>query len=61
MNISQAVIGLKAFKELDDAARKLWEDIDDVILKPRTNLQSGSIPTIQIQGVSRHLSGPIIT
>jgi len=54
-NLSQAVIGLKAFKELDDAAKKLWEDIDDVILKPRTNLQSGSIPTIQVQGNSLFL------
>ncbi|KAH7408986.1 centromere/kinetochore protein-like protein zw10 [Cadophora sp. MPI-SDFR-AT-0126] len=54
-NISQAVIGLKAYKELDDAARKLWEDLDDVILKPRTNLQAGSIPTVQVKGNSLFL------
>ncbi|PVH71756.1 centromere/kinetochore protein-like protein zw10 [Cadophora sp. DSE1049] len=54
-NISQAVIGLKAYKELDDAAKKLWEDLDDVILKPRTNLQAGSIPTVQVNGNSLFL------
>ncbi|KAK0109492.1 hypothetical protein ONS95_002182 [Cadophora gregata] len=48
-DISQAVIGLKAYKELDDAAKKLWEDLDEVILKPRTNLQAGTIPTIQVK------------
>lgn len=51
-DIDQAVIGLKAYKELDQAAKKLWEELDNVILKPRTNLLVGSIPGIQVEGVS---------
>ncbi|KAG4438487.1 hypothetical protein IFR05_006010 [Cadophora sp. M221] len=53
--IDQAVIGLKAYKELDDAAKKLWEDLDNVILRPRTNLQAGTMPNIQAQGNSLSL------
>ncbi|KAI6708496.1 hypothetical protein JHW43_008968 [Diplocarpon mali] len=47
-DINQAIIGLRAYKELDQAAKKLWEDLDEVILKPRTNLQVGSIPSIHV-------------
>ncbi|EKD13112.1 centromere kinetochore protein [Drepanopeziza brunnea f. sp. 'multigermtubi' MB_m1] len=55
MDIDQAIIGLKAYKELDQAAKKFWEDLDDVILKPRTNLSAGSIPSIQVTGNSLSL------
>ncbi|KAE9366406.1 centromere/kinetochore protein-like protein zw10 [Stipitochalara longipes BDJ] len=52
-NLEQAIIGLKAFKELDKAAEKLWIDLDKTILRPRTNLpldgRVGSLFTIQIQ------------
>ncbi len=51
--IDEAVIGLKAYKELDQAANKLWQALDDVILKPRTNLLVGSIPSIQVNEVSK--------
>lgn len=50
-DLDQAVIGLMAYKELDEAAQRLWEDLDEVILKPRTNLQSGTLPSIQVKGV----------
>lgn len=54
-NLDQAVIGLKAFKELETAANKLWMDLDEIIIKPRTNLplngRQGSLYTIQIQQV----------
>ncbi|KAH8754433.1 hypothetical protein BGZ57DRAFT_933673 [Hyaloscypha finlandica] len=52
-NLDQAVIGLKAFKELETAANKLWMDLDEIIIKPRTNLplngKQGSLYTIQIE------------
>ncbi|KAH6694901.1 centromere/kinetochore protein-like protein zw10 [Leptodontidium sp. MPI-SDFR-AT-0119] len=57
--IDQAVIGLKAYKQLDDAAKKLWEDLDNVILKPRTNLQTGTMPNIQALGNSLSLGSDI--
>jgi centromere/kinetochore protein ZW10 len=54
--LEQAIIGLKAFKELDKAAERLWLDLDDTILKPRTNLpldgKMGSLFTIQVEKVS---------
>ncbi|KAL2068605.1 hypothetical protein VTL71DRAFT_14942 [Oculimacula yallundae] len=54
--IGNAVIGLKSFKQLDDAAKKLWDDLDEVILRPRTNLQVGVLPSVQVQGHSLTLS-----
>ncbi|PBP25192.1 centromere kinetochore protein [Diplocarpon rosae] len=54
-DINQAIIGLKAYKELDQAAKKLWEDLDEVILKPRTDLQIRSIPSIHVAGDSLSL------
>ena len=53
--MDQAIIGLKAFKELDKAAERLWQDLDKTILNPRTNLpldgRAGSLFGIQIQKV----------
>ncbi|PBP21206.1 centromere kinetochore protein, partial [Diplocarpon rosae] len=54
-DINQAIIGLKAYKELDQASKKLWEDLDEVILKPRTDLQVRSIPSIHVAGDSLSL------
>lgn len=50
--IDQAVIGLKAYKELDETAKQMWEDLDDIILRPRTDLRLASIPSVRISGVS---------
>jgi len=53
--LDQAIIGLKAFKELDKAAERLWLDLDKTILEPRTNLplngRADSLFSIQIQKV----------
>jgi hypothetical protein len=46
------LVGLKAYKELDQAAQKAWENFDEIVLKPRTELVPGNLPTIQIQEVS---------
>jgi protein transport protein DSL1/ZW10 len=54
-NLDEAIIGLKAFKELETAANRLWMDLDEIIIKPRTNLplngRQGSLYSIQIQQV----------
>ncbi len=50
------MIGLQAYKELDVAAKKLWEDLDDAILKPRTNLNLESLLSIKIKDVSVHVN-----
>lgn len=53
--LDQAIVGLKAYKEVEKAANQLWIDMDDAILKPRTSLRLdgrfGPLPAIQIQEV----------
>ncbi|KAF4626360.1 hypothetical protein G7Y89_g11800 [Cudoniella acicularis] len=49
MTLDQAMVGLKAYKEVESAARKIWDDLDHVILKPRTELRVGNLPSIQIE------------
>lgn len=52
MNLDEALIGLKAYKEVDQRMALLWHSIDDAIVGPRTNLQSSTLPAIEIQDVS---------
>lgn len=32
------VMALKSYNELDQAAFRLWEELDDVLIKPRTEM-----------------------
>ena len=51
--LEQAVIGLKAYKELDKVAKSLSEELDHMILQPRTHLIIGStIPNVEVTAVS---------
>jgi len=52
MSLSEATVALKAYKEVEKSMKQLWEDLDEAILKPRTELRVGPIPKIQIDGVS---------
>jgi hypothetical protein len=63
MTIAEASITLEAYKEIDKVAKQLWEDLDDAIIKPRTELRVGNLPKIQIEGVScsRNSSCPLLT
>ncbi|KAH6673050.1 centromere/kinetochore protein-like protein zw10 [Halenospora varia] len=49
MNLDQAMVGLKAYNEVESAAKKLWDNLDNYILKPRTELRTGNLPSIQIE------------
>jgi centromere/kinetochore protein ZW10 len=51
--LEQAVLGLKAYKELDNVAKLFSESLDSIILRPRTNLIVGSIPNIETTSVSQ--------
>lgn len=57
MNLDEALIGLKAYKELDQRMALLWHDVDDAIVGPRTNLQSSTLPAIEIHDSSLFLKG----
>jgi centromere/kinetochore protein ZW10 len=51
-NMDDAVISWRAFKELDTVAKQLWQDLDDNILKPRTDIRQRSLRSIQILDAS---------
>jgi protein transport protein DSL1/ZW10 len=60
MSLSEATVALQAYKEVEKAMKQLWEDLDDAVLNPRTELRVGPLPQIQIDGVSysQSVSGP---
>lgn len=52
MCLSDAVIGLKAYKEVDPRMAQLWQDVHQAIVGPRMDITNGSPPAIRVQGVS---------
>jgi hypothetical protein len=50
-SISDAAAILASYKLLDELAVQVWENIDRVILKPRTDIRSGSLRTMEIHKV----------
>ncbi|KAB5563043.1 hypothetical protein GE09DRAFT_1110803 [Coniochaeta sp. 2T2.1] len=48
MDLEDAVIGLKAYKEVDKRMQELWHDIDRAVIAPRMDLGKGSLPAIRI-------------
>ncbi|RYP52533.1 hypothetical protein DL768_002360 [Monosporascus sp. mg162] len=46
MSLSDAVIGLKAYKELDQRMALLWHSVDEAIISPRTDLNNSNLPSI---------------
>ena len=52
MRLSDAVIGLKAYKEVDQRTRQLWQDIDTAILSPRMDISQETLPGIHVASVS---------
>lgn len=54
MSLADAVIGLKAYKEVDQRMAVLWHGLDEALVRPRTVIDRGDVPTIQVMNV-RHL------
>ena len=57
MSLSDAVFGLKAYKEVDQRAAQLWHDIDKAILAPRLDVKQESLPSIRINENTLELEG----
>ncbi|KAI3321869.1 hypothetical protein HD806DRAFT_148905 [Xylariaceae sp. AK1471] len=57
MTLSDAVIGLKAYKEVDQRMAVLWHGLDEVMVRPRTNLERGNVPAIQVEDSTLILTG----
>ncbi|KAJ4306341.1 ribosome biogenesis protein ytm1 [Collariella sp. IMI 366227] len=49
MSLEDAVIGLKAYKEVDQRMSRLWEDINTAIIVPRMDITKESLPGIHIE------------
>ncbi len=65
MSLSDAVIGLKAYKEVDERMLQLWHDLDTAILAPRTDIVKQSLPAVRVDDVRRalseHFDTPLLT
>jgi centromere/kinetochore protein ZW10 len=57
MNLSDAVVGLQAYKEVDERMEQLWRNVDAAIISPRMDVKSDTLPTIQADGEILKLSG----
>lgn len=52
LSLAEAVIGLKAYKEVDERMVQLWHNLDTAILSPRMNLSAESLPSVKQENVS---------
>lgn len=52
MNLSDAVVGLQAYKEVDERSKQLWQDVDRAVLIPRMDISQDTLPAIHVDGVS---------
>lgn len=57
MKLSDAEIGLKSYKEMDERMEQLWRNIDGAIVAPRMALKQKSLPTIEVIDNSLRLNG----
>lgn len=50
MSLSDAVIGLQAYKEVDQRMSQLWHDIDQAVVGPRMDIDHPGAPGIVVEG-----------
>jgi centromere/kinetochore protein ZW10 len=50
MSLSDAVVGLQAYKEVDQRMAQLWHDFDLAIVGPRMNIGNKTLPAIMSDG-----------
>lgn len=47
-SLGEAITSWKAFRELDTIASQLWHNLDELVLKPRTDIKNRSLSSISI-------------
>ncbi|KAF4970002.1 hypothetical protein FSARC_2905 [Fusarium sarcochroum] len=57
MSLTDAVIGLQAYKEVDERMEQLWRNVDAAIISPRMDVRNDTFPAIQADGEVLKLSG----
>lgn len=50
MSLSDAVIGLKAYKEVDQRMAHMWHDVDQAVVGPRVDVGNAVLPAIVVDG-----------
>ena len=56
MSLAEAVVGLKAYKEIEERMVQLWHNLDTAIMSPRMSLGAQSLPSIKQDNVSHECS-----
>lgn len=57
MSLSDAVIGLQAYKEVDQRMSQLWRDIDHAVVGPRMDIDHPGAPAIAVDGDTLRAQG----
>ncbi|KAK4032933.1 Centromere/kinetochore protein zw10 [Parachaetomium inaequale] len=57
MSLEDAVIGLRAYKEVDQRMSRLWQDINQAILLPRMDITKDKLPGVHTQDSILELRG----
>ncbi|PNY28788.1 Is centromere binding protein at prophase [Tolypocladium capitatum] len=57
MSLSDAVIGLKAYKEVDERMEQLWRNLDAAMVSPRMDISKSTIPAIKAEANELELQG----
>ncbi|GAP83964.1 putative centromere kinetochore protein zw10 like protein [Rosellinia necatrix] len=57
MDLANALIGLKAYKEVDKRMMAFWQGLDQTIIAPRTNPDHGDLPAVRIENSTLGLAG----
>ncbi|KAI1390878.1 uncharacterized protein F4822DRAFT_394691 [Hypoxylon trugodes] len=57
MSLADAVVGLKAYKEVDQRMTSFWHGLDEAIISPRTNIETQEPRKIQAEISHLSLSG----
>jgi centromere/kinetochore protein ZW10 len=57
MSLADAVVGLKAYKEVEERMEQLWRNLDAAVVSPRMDTKNASVPSVQVQGETLQLSG----
>ncbi|KAH6643252.1 hypothetical protein BKA67DRAFT_632655 [Truncatella angustata] len=55
MDLSEALVGLKAYKEVGQRMALLWHVVDDAVVGPRTSSDSTSLPAIKVDDSALYL------
>ncbi|KAH0497937.1 hypothetical protein TgHK011_005219 [Trichoderma gracile] len=57
MSLEDAVIGLRAYKEVDERMEQLWHNLDAAVVSPRMDATRTHIPGIRVEGDVLELAG----